>query len=340
MVAEQRYENRDLPVDALVISPMKYRSIHTESQEFKNLRENIKKQGWLPHSRILVRPLIDPNTGKIVPDKFEVSDGNHRRTIADELGLKAVPCTIDWKMTDLELQKAQFRGNEFVPSTLKERSTFVIKFASQNPDLTHEEIADDLGLTAIEVGKLLKFGKLIEEAQELAFNGDLTPTAAIHLSTVPLEFQKDVLEHALSMPVNEFIPFVAAQRKAFAKASRENRKTVEFEATPRLMSPAEIKNIFSAAKRTLESMSVDDPEFEYHKGRFHMVQELLQLDPTSIEKAKAIAEERKLEAQRKRATNKARKATQDAEQADEDYRRMVAARKNLENADDLQEAPV
>jgi len=307
----------------------KIRPLHTELPQYQNLKKTIATVGYNGAYPILVRPMIDPITKAVIPGEYLIVNGQHRHHIMTELGAKEIPAVINDKMTDEEAAICMYQLNESVPTKLSEKHEHFKSFCARNPGMTQEDVAEIHGISPQELGKILKFDRLNDQAKALVEQGKIPTTKALALATVPTEFQEQFLERAVTDDTKTFVQTIQDHKKEIAVAKRKGAATVEEKVVPKLVSLAEAKIILEKALRELKAASPDNVE-EYAKltGRKDMCEEMMQVDPHTLAYKEAVKEQEKTEkalaaARKKRMEQdkaikelEAKKAKQDSEEAE------------------------
>ena len=279
----------------------KIREFHPESEQYLNIKRSIARNGFYATCPIYVRPLRNPETKEIIPDSWEICNGNHRFHAAQENGLKEIPCVIE-DMSDADMQVRQYQLNESVPTTLSEKHQYFKHFLINHPMMTQAQVAEMHSINPTQLSAILRLSKLSEDAKKLVDSDKIRPTSAMILISIPTEFQKDFLEQAMTMPTNQFAEYVKEHRDKIRKAQASGQETIETsEFPPELKSKTEIVLKLNAERDLLEVADIVNVE-EYAKqsGRVSILEEILSLDPPTLNyrrqektRVKAMADERR-----------------------------------------------
>lgn len=314
----------DLKLTDLVPSPLRIREVQGDSEHFANLQRSIVRHGFVRAMRITVRPLLDPETKKIINGKFEICNGMQRKEVCNRLKLETIPAWVDEELTDEQVQQLQYGLNESVPTSLKDKVAHFQKYCAMHPELTQAEIAHEFCISTGELSKILRFKYLKPEIAQLVYSGKIKPSSAMQLVTVPNEFQEQFIKPAMEMKVSDFIDFVKDQRKAISKARRMRSETVIFEHKPKLITLLEGKKLHDEAKELLDSLDVGDAEYKFYLGKFQMAERFLQIDPETIALKEANKDQDKEEKALVAAQRRAEKRVADANKNMEELNKRKA----------------
>lgn len=215
--------------------------VQKDTEKYAQLLHSIKKTGLI--NAISVREIVDPAN----PDAgvfYGLVDGLHRYTACMDAGFDVIPATVT-NIKDADLLDAQIIANlQKIDTTSKQYRESILTMLRSNPMSTEMEIADRLGVSITWLRNTLSLKKLTEKIQELISAGTLGLTNAYQLAKLPTQKQEDLLQQAISMAPNEFIPLSQGIIKELETAKREGRaaKTDEFIPSPRLQKTADFTN--------------------------------------------------------------------------------------------------
>jgi ParB/RepB/Spo0J family partition protein len=295
---------RYVPIALIRENPIALREVNKGVEEYTGLVESVKQVGIL--LPITVREVRDPETGQKF---FSLIDGLHRYNAAQDAGLEEVPVHV-LTMDEVQVLEAQLMANiHKVETRPVEYSKQLGRILSHNPLMTAAELSVKLGKSPTWVGQRLNLTKLDEKIQALVDDGTINLTNAIALSKLPVEEQGNFVERAMTMSPAEFTPTVNARAKEVRDAKRQGREASPSEFVPveHLRKLAEIKGEFGhpeVGPALIKERGLRKPE-EIWKAALAWV---LQVDPASLEVARAKHDARKAEqeaAKVKRAEDRA-----------------------------------
>ena len=306
-------------IDCLKLN--KIRDFKPESEKYQNLKRAIAEDGYDSSMPILCRPMRDQVTNELVPEMLEVCNGQHRYNACKELEIEMVAVIIR-EMNDKDMARNQYKLNESVPTSQREKCNYFKRFLSDNPNMTQTEVATDHGITPTELSNVLKLDKLIPEAVALLDKGKLKATAAIYLATIPTDHQKDFLKDAMSKPTGEFAEYVQASRKAIAQAMREGTKVEKIEFPPKLISLSEARDKLNGQKELLEATDVNSDDYSRLTGWVQCAELFLQIDAETIALKRSIKERDSQSKALERAQKRGEEATKNISEIVEKNRAM------------------
>lgn len=274
--------------DIVIVETGKIREFHPDSEQYHNLQRSMANMGFDPHCPVLLRPHKDAH-GNIISNKWELVNGRHRTEAARSLGITDIPAVVRDNMTDQEAAIAQYQFNESVPTTLKEKSNYFKRFCADHDNLTQSQIADMHGITPTYLGQLLRYDNLTPEATKLVESGKIKATAALHLATIPQEFQNQFLDAAQNKPTNEFCDLVVANRKTMKEAQKSGKTEVAVqEFPPRLMSKDAVVTMLQNAEQALNNTDAEDEKYATIAERVRTLKQVLQIDPEFVAQQQRI----------------------------------------------------
>ena len=170
----------------LIIEDNKQRfQIHEDTIE--QLAERIAKDGQL--SPCIVVPLSD--------GKYELIDGRHRRRAVIKAGLPTTKCIIKTNLTDKEKQTIRLtsnliRNNDYLPSEL----AFAYKELAEVEDM--KTISEETNLSKKKIYRYIRLTNLIEPLLNRVDGGSIPVIAAVELSYLTEQQQKQLFEFLLN----------------------------------------------------------------------------------------------------------------------------------------------
>ncbi len=306
-------ELKDIPLNQIIVHDVKIREVKKDTEDYANLRRMIATYGV--QSPIHIRPFVNKETQKVVPNMWSLIDGLQRFSISQELEFKTVPALINRDaQTDEDEFAIQFVLNKGrVKSNPIEEREHIKKYMFRHPEVNRENIAATFGLNYNQLSKLLALDRLTSEASELVEKGEIKASAAYQLASIPKEYQITVkigdeisspIKLAMSMPVQDFIGYCEEIKKSVKKASKEGTKNLGPVINPQPLNKNALIDLWSIAQDGIESNLEGTEKYLYHKGRFDMIEQVLQIDSASLQRKKEQKAERKsanaLEVSRKR----------------------------------------
>lgn len=306
-MAQNKQENlKYIPLGQVRENPVALRAVNKQSEEYVGLVDSIKQVGLL--NPITVREMRDPESGQKF---YSLIDGLHRYNGAQDAGLEEIPAHI-LTATEQQVLEMQIMGNLHKIETRPiEYSQSLRLILGHNPLMTAAELAVKLGMSPSWVGQRLGLLKLDKKVADLVEDGTINLSNAYVLAKLPPEEQGNFVERAMTMAPSEFTPTVNSRAKELRDAKRQGREatTQEFIAVPHLRKLTEIKG-------ELDSVVVG-PTVIKEKGAKTpgdiwkaAIEWVLQVDPTSVQVARAKYEARLAEQEvdkKKRAEERAAK---------------------------------
>lgn len=307
-------------------NPVALRGVNRQADSFRELVDSVKSQGIL--NPINVREKAGED-GK----KYEIIDGLHRYSSAQEAGLTEIPVQVLDK-TDAEALIAQIVGNvQRVDTKPVEYARGLLRILGHNPTMTEAQLATMLSKSPQWIGDQLGLTKLDDGVAKLVNEGKVPLSNAYPLTKLPKEEQLNWLERAMTMAPAEFNPKVLARVKEIRDANRagkaatpeqfvptahlRTKKELEDEMrnpqiVPALIREHKIKDAVSAAKLALEwAMNFDPASQAAQKAKHeeHMKHQNEQKIRREAErKDKRAAEAKEREAQLRKEADAAKEA--------------------------------
>jgi len=294
-------------------NPVALRGVNTESEEYVGLRDSIARLGVL--SPLSVRRRTENVSGSEV-EYYELVDGLHRYTAANDAGLQEVPVNIV-SLDKAEVLEAQIMANiHKIETKAVEYTKQLQRIFALNPTMTISDMATRVAKSPSWVQQRLNLLKLEKSIQELVDADKITVANAVALSKLPPEEQLLYVDQAMTMNTDEFAPTIQTRAKELKDAAREGRasKPVEFVPVPKVRKTSELKdelNAGSIGPELCRQVGVKTPE----EGFALAIAFVLSLDPISVTQQIAANEEKKRileEAKKRRAAERAKKRADDA----------------------------
>ena len=311
MKEDELGEYKLLPVKSIIDNPAAVRSVNRQTEAYKQLAENIKKNGVL--KPILVRELATPPGEE---QKYGLIDGLHRYTSALDCGKTVIPCIVR-NLSDAETLEIQMIANlHNIATTPVEYTRALQRMLASNPFMSQAQLAAKLDKSSEWLAGRLGLLKLKEDIQKQVDDGKINLTNAIMLAKLPEDEQPDWVERAMTQAPNEFGAFVLDRKKEIEAARREGRKAnpVGFQAVAHQRKLSEVKAELDnpqVGKILCTSQNCQTAE----EGFALAVKWMLHMDPHSIQLAREKFEKTKKEAAEKRAQNAQERAKKAAEEA-------------------------
>jgi hypothetical protein len=277
---------------------------------------------------------VDKETGKIIPNMYSNLDGLQRLTCLTELEKTECPCMIRSEDLSEEDEFAiQYILNKHrVKSNPREELEHVKKFMFRHPELSRDQIADVFCMTYPQLSKLLGLDNLVDEAKTFVEKGNIKPTAAFALCSLPKEYQHEVkmgeniespIKLAMSMDVNSFISYCKNLKLSINKARKAGSTTLENVINPQPVKRNELLNMWTNATHEIETTDKDTDNYPIAIGRLQMIEEVLQVDAGSLARIK----EAKVEKRKEGTVDRAKKRK---EEADKQYELAMRTAKEEE----------
>lgn len=283
------------------------RPAQTASDEYVQLRMNIKQHGMLQPLR--VRERTDEATNE---KYYELIDGLQRFTIATELGFEEVPVVLS-TASDIQVLVQQMALNAVrVQTQPAQFAQQLARIMLMKPTTTKAELSTMVGMSPAWIDQRLSLVKLIPEIQDLVDQGIITVSNGYQLARLPAPEQPNYVEAAQTTGAAEFINVIAGRLKEIRKerlAGRQPGEKTEFEPRPLLRKSSEIQGAdpLSIIQAVGASNASD--------GAKAALAWVLQLDPESVLQQKAKHEARQKELSEKKAKDRAENALKHAEKA-------------------------
>jgi ParB family chromosome partitioning protein len=227
-------DQKHLSIHVLREPKVRLRDVDRESVEYLELRDSIREHGIL--QPLLVRP---------IGDDFEIIEGLHRFTAAEEAGLKEAPCLIR-ECSDDEALVLMLQANAISPETkLAEYAQQLKRLMTRNPDMTIRELSCLIRKSPSWIGKCLNLIRLRKDLQVVVDRGEIPIENAYMLAKIPCSMQRDYVDRAKVMPHKEFRILAAACVKQYMEAVKQGKMDAfysdEFQAVAHLRQLKEIE---------------------------------------------------------------------------------------------------
>lgn len=226
-----------IKLDEIRENPVALRGVNRTADSFKELVDSVKTQGILNPINVREKQGED---GK----KYEIIDGLHRYSSAQEAGLIEIPAQI-LDRNDAEALIAQIIGNvQKVETKPVEYAKGLLRILSHNPTMTEAQLATMLAKSPAWISDQLGLTKLDDGVAKLVNEGKVPLSNAYPLTKLPKEEQLNWLERAMTMAPGEFGPKVLARVKEIRDANRKGRSAEpeQFVATPHLRTKKELED--------------------------------------------------------------------------------------------------
>lgn len=305
------------------------RNVNTESEDFRGLVDSIKQVGIMNPISVRER-VIDGET------TYELVDGLHRFTGAQEAGLTEIPVNIV-DLKDTEVMEAQIITNVHKVETKPvEYSKQIQRIMAANPTMTINEMASRLCKTPGWLSERLGLLKLEDNVAQLVDDGKINLSNAYALAKLPPDEQVNFLDRAQTMIPQEFVPTAQARVKEIREARRKGQDAdkAEFIPVPHLQKLALLKQELSSPS-IIPSLVKDQKVKDPVDAAVLTLKWVLHMDPHSIDAAKQKDDARKAEleeAKKRRAVEKAEKKAKKA--ADEAAKAAEAAKVEAAKVED------
>jgi ParB/RepB/Spo0J family partition protein len=322
-----------LPIEDVRANPVALRQVDKKSANYLEIVNTIPKVGIL--NAITVRHKVEVVTddegtpqvgddGEAITEEFyELVDGLHRFTAAQDAGLEEIPAQILTIDDDTTLLTTQVIANLMrVETKPVEYKNQLLRILSKNPTWTEAELADSLGVSPDFIRKRLSLQKIEnEEILKQIDAGNICLSNAFNLAKLPPEEQIEMMDAAMTEPAASFSGDVKKRVKELNDAKRQGREaSEEFPgATPKGRKVKDLEAELENPESVLTDVQgLSDPT----EIVLAVLRWALHLDSASVEKAKAAHEarvaERKEKARRRAesaAQKKQEKAAKKAEEA-------------------------
>lgn len=267
-------------------SELRIREPKTDDVRFEALKENIAELGI--NVPLVVRPRKGED-GSPIPDRYELIEGLQRYTIAghDHLDIEDLPCFVR-DVDDDTAQILQFGLNEFrIPNSPVEKANLFKTVLNRHPEMSQKDLARMAGVSDATLSQILKLNRLCPEAKALVEKGKLGASKAVALANVPPENQPDMFEH-IDQDAGQFISRSIAYARECKKAIAPKKAIDLVVPTPK--SKAELTDMLNIARADVGAADPDNADYLRLVGRKEMIEEVLKVDPESLDAKKESKE--------------------------------------------------
>lgn len=199
---------------AIIVPQMLLRDAQVTEDSYAVMRNSIAASGQ--RYPILVTRGTEPGT-------YVLSDGMQRLSIIKELGIDKIFIRIE-EMNDSEMVESQMEMNlAKVNTKLSDYSKLLVKYAQKFPTKTKKELAARIGVSTAFLDDRLNFTRLCPEIQQLADESTIGLSKAVLLAGLDPEVQKEFIERAATLQIDQFAKAVSARKTELAKAKAEGR---------------------------------------------------------------------------------------------------------------------
>lgn len=293
-----------LPVADIVKTDKALREVDRDSPDYEQLVASVVQAG-------ITTPISVRLTEEGI---YELIDGRHRLTAAQDAGLDMIPCIIYEGLSEADHLDIQIIANTHRAETKPAQYANQLKrrFAL-DPNLTAVQVATNIGRTVHWVTQILRLNRLAEAIQERVDDGTISLSNAVVLAQLPEDEQEEWVERAISQTSEIFVPECTARIKEIKDAARKGRSTEAPQFTPmaKLRKVGIIKEELVSGDQASQS---SDPNVFAAAIKW-----VLQMDDVTVDADRAKWEERKAsQAEEKknrelqRAEAKEKKAASDA----------------------------
>ncbi len=288
MSEKRKIEVAVVKLENIETSEIALRSVNTEGEDYKQLRDSIAKIGVT--DSICVKKTEEKG-------KYVLVNGLQRYTSSKELGLEGIPCNIV-EMGDEEMAIAQIISNSRRVKTKPiEYTRQIIKIFGERPTMTFKELCGMLCCTEQWLNERIGLLKLNADIQKKVDNGDIGLSNAFSLAKLPSDEQANYLSAALTEPASEFGPTVKARLNDIKKEKRGQTVT-EFMPEPKVRKNTEIKDLY--ADMSVVKEIVADCKNAVEGGQA-VIKWIVQMDDLSIDAGRAKFEQLKKEKDERQA---------------------------------------
>lgn len=297
-------KQRSLPVTEIVKTDKALREVDRDDPNYEQLVASVIQAG-----------ITTPISVRITEEGiYELIDGRHRLTAAQDAGLTEIPCIIYENLSEAEHLDIQIISNTHRAETKPAQYANQLKrrFAL-DPTLTAVQVATNIGRTVHWVNQILRLNRLAEAIQEKVDDGTISLSNAVILAQLPEDEQGEWLERAISQSADVFVPECTARIKEIKDAARKGHVVEAPQFTPmaKLRKVGIIKEELTSGEQAAQA---SDPDVFAAAIKW-----VLQLDDTTVDADRAKWEERqaarvedKKNRELQRAEAKEKKAKEDA----------------------------
>jgi ParB family chromosome partitioning protein len=237
----------ELSLESIEKSPFQPRKVF-EPEEIQALTDSIRSHGIL--QPLVVRPL---------GDRYQLIAGERRLRAAEAAGLESVPVTIV-DFNDQQSYEAALIENIQRSDLTPIEKALGFKEYLERYNLTHEQLAQRLGLARPTISNLLGLLDLPHNIQEMVQSGQLSMGHAKVLKNIPsqekqAELAKDVVNRGLSVHA---LTGIVQELPPAEKPSRVGSSTGGGGSTSSTSSPSPIPAGSGSSLKTAHVQSIED----------------------------------------------------------------------------------
>lgn len=299
-----------IPVHMIYASEEALRGVDRKDQGYQELASSVKSSGVI--EPIQVRGLYDADTETF---SFNIINGAQRYSASKDAGLETVPARV-MSLTELEVWRTQIKANaNRVETKPVQYSRHLNRLLEADATLTLSQIAADVNKHPTWVSERLKLSKLSPQIGNLVDEGVIKLVNAQQLVKLPTELQDDFVEPAMTQTNAEFTKLVSDKLTDLKKDKKAGGGTSEFQPKAKARRAEEIEAA-AANVALVKELLTKTAASTLAEAVIAGLNYAIQLDPASIELAKAEYEAKKKAADEKRKESnivRQRKAVADAE---------------------------
>lgn len=281
------------------------RPVDIESDEFKNLVEDIKVRG------LMNPPTVYRRNGKLI-----VVAGNHRLLACKQLNVQNLKVRLFPNLEDDDdIFAMQVSENVHRVNAKKgEIAKRIHGYSAKHPHLKQDAIAKHFKLTQVQVSNFLNFARrTTDQVKEAVDKGTITFVNAVAISKLPLEEQENWLDRAKTDSMEEFgskvITYLSNLKKQNSSDRRNKNDAEGFIPVARLRSKPEILAILNQASTLCSDNGLDTDTVDISDlsqlsddillGLTVGLSYAVRLDSKSVNEAKEQAEAEEMERQQR-----------------------------------------
>lgn len=282
-----------IKLEDIVQSDHRIREVDTNAPQWPGLVKSIAARGVL--EPVSVREVKDPETGKVIKNKWELISGGHRHAAAILAKLKEIPAIVFFNITDDELIARQAISNMHrIPQKVSEILDQIKSYSSRHLELTQKEVAAWFDIPEQKFGQILNLRNLTEASLKAVDAAEITLSNAFQLAKLDPEDQtKEILGHAKNEVIGDFSARVKRIRHDRTAERRGLPKKEGFD--PKLLKKKELEELWSTVVYDWESIENDTkhPNYAIAAAAKLVMDKVFQVDPDSIVKRQAEEDEKK-----------------------------------------------
>lgn len=297
-----------IELSKIVPNPVALRQVEKDSQKFQAMVDSVRDYGIMNSITVTKKSNDDG-------EYYELVDGLHRFTAAQEAGLETIPAMV-LEANELEVQIQQVIGNVHKIETKPYQYSHQLKLIlSARPEMSLSDLAAMVSQKKEWVAQRLRLVRLDDEIGKLVDENQISLGNAYELSKLPEEEQHNYSADAQTMDPKEFGEKIKARLAEINTAKRKGQKAGPAVFTPvsRCRKVGDIKKEFESGMPTLKALVKDLDGAAAAKATMEWV---LSLDAESIAKARADFEEREADRAEKARKRDEERANKLREQAD------------------------